>query len=386
MVGFMASGIAFQNNQVALGWLAFDMTGDTRALGFALFVHGVAMAVGSLAGGVIADRFNRSVTIIGLQVVMTGVALVMALLLLFDALELWHLYLVSAATGALMSLHMPSRQAFVYNIVGKRHLANAMALNMGTMNAMRLIGPGIAGVLIGSVGIEAVYFVTVAGFVVSIAVMLFYIGPTNQLYSADIESPIRSMADGFAYLWRRRPLFWMFVLAMGGAVLGIPFRDLLPAFAVDALGQGPEGYGVLLSMVGLGALIGSVSIASLARFQHRGLLTIGGGVGIGVLMIAVSFASGLGAALPLFLLLGWASTTFSTTIAIIIQTGVDDAFRGRMASIYMLTFSIHPAGALALGILANETGIAAAFMIAGLALLGFIIVMTVWRKDVRTLA
>ena len=112
----------------------------------------------------------------------------MALLLLFDVLELWHLYLVSAGSGALMSLHMPSRQAYVYNIVGDRYLSNAVALSMGTMSAMRLIGPGIAGVLIGSVGVEAVYFVTVAGFVVSIEVMLFYIGPTTQEYSAATES------------------------------------------------------------------------------------------------------------------------------------------------------------------------------------------------------
>ncbi len=386
MVGFLGSGIAFQNNQVALGWLAFDITGDVRSLGFTLFLHGAAMAVGSLAGGVIADRLNRRVTIVGLQLVMTGVALVMALLVLLDALELWHLYVVAATSGGLMSLHMPSRQAFVFNIVGKQYLANAMALNMGTMNAMRLIGPATAGVLIGSVGIEAVYFVTVGGFALSIAVMLFYIGPSTQTYSTVRESPLRAMTEGFAYLWRRQSLFWMFVLAMGGALLGIPFRDLMPAFAVDALGQGPEGYGVLLSMVGLGALIGSVSIAWMAESRRRGLITILGGLGLGVMMIAVSFAGGLGVAIPLFLLLGWASTTFTTTINIIIQTGVDDAFRGRMASIYMLTFSIHPAGALALGALAKETGIAEAFMIAGLALIGYVALMAVWRKDLRSLA
>ena len=90
----------------------------------------------------------------------------------------------------------------------------------------------------------------------------------------------------------------MFVLALGGATLGIPFRDLLPAFAVDALGQGPEGYGLLLSMVGLGALLGALSLASIVQLHHRGLLTIGGGLALGVLIVAVSFAENVGTAIP----------------------------------------------------------------------------------------
>jgi len=160
----------------------------------------------------------------------------------------------------------------------------------------------------------------------------------------------------------------------------------LPAFAVDALGQGPEGYGLLLSMVGLGALLGSLSLASITQLRRRGLLTISGGLALGVLIVAVSFAGNVATAMPLFLLLGWASTTFTTTMNIIIMTDVDDAFRGRMASMYMLTFSVHPAGALGLGVIARETGIATAYMITGLALIGFVALMAAWRKDIRRLA
>ncbi len=384
MVGFLASDVGFHGNQVALGWLAFDLTGDTRALGFALFLNGIAMVAGSLYGGVIADRFERRTTIVTLQAMQAGMALVMAFLVVFDGLQLWHVYMVSLFTGLVMSLNIPSRQAFVYNIVGRKYLANAMVLNMGTMNGMRLIGPAIAGVMIGSVGVEAVYFASGGGFLLSIAVLLFYVGPSTQEYSPSKEPPIRAMREGFRYMWQHPHMFWMFILAMGGALLGIPFRDLIPAFAVDALGQGPEGYGLLLSMVGLGALLGSVTVASMANSRYRGVLVIGGGVGIGVFMVALGFVSSLSAALVLFLVLGWVSTVFTTTMNIIIQMDVDDAFRGRMASIYMLTFAIHPVGALGLGAIARGTGIADAYMLAGLAMIGYLFFMLLWRKELRT--
>ena len=384
MVSFLGSGMGFHGNQVALGWLAFDLTGDTRALGFALFLNGIAMVAGSMFGGVIADRFDRRTTIVGLQILQMAMALVMALLVVFDALELWHLYLVSLFTGLVMSLSMPSRQAFVYNIVGRRYLANAMALNMGTMNGMRLIGPAIAGVLIGSIGVEAVYFLSGAGFLLSIGVISFYVGPTTQVFEPAREAPLRAMGEGFKYLWRCPHLFWMFILALGGALLGIPFRDLIPAFAVDALGQGPEGYGLLLSMVGLGALLGSVTVASMANSRYRSWLVIGGGLGIGVFTVALAFVGSLSLALVLFLVLGWVTTVFTTTMNIIIQMDVDDAFRGRMASIYMLTFAIHPVGALGLGAVARETGIADAYMFAGLAMIGYLFFMLLWRKELRS--
>lgn len=384
MVSFVGSGMGFHGNQVALGWLAFDLTGDTRALGFALFLNGFALVAGSLFGGVIADRFNRRNTIVGIQAIQMGMAFLMALLVVFDALALWHLYLVSLFTGLVMSLAMPSRQAFVYNLVGKKCLANAMALNMGTMNGMRLIGPAIAGVLIAWLGVESVYFLSGGGFLLSMAVILFYVGPTKQEYAPSRESPFRAMGEGFGYMWRHPRLFWMVMLAMGGAALGIPFRDLIPAFAVDALGQGPEGFGLLLSMVGLGALLGSVTVASMASSRYRGLLVIGGGLGIGLFMIGLSFTGSLGVALVLFLVLGWVSTVFTTMMNIIIQMDVDDEFRGRMASIYMVTFGVHPMGALGLGAVARETGIADAYMFAGLAMIGFLLFMVVWRKELRS--
>ena len=238
--------------------------------------------------------------------------------------------------------------------------------------------------LIGSIGVEAVYFLSGAGFLLSIGVISFYVGPTTQVFEPAREAPLRAMGEGFKYLWRCPHLFWMFILALGGALLGIPFRDLIPAFAVDALGQGPEGYGLLLSMVGLGALLGSVTVASMANSRYRSWLVIGGGLGIGVFTVALAFVGSLSLALVLFLVLGWVTTVFTTTMNIIIQMDVDDAFRGRMASIYMLTFAIHPVGALGLGAVARETGIADAYMFAGLAMIGYLFFMLLWRKELRS--
>jgi len=176
IAGFLCAGIALNSFMVALGWLSFDLTGDASTLGAVLFTFGICMVGAALVGGVVADRYNRALVIISMQSVIAAIAVVLGVLVLTDAITLWHLYVAAALGSTTISLHQPSHMAFIYSLVGRASLANAIALSSGSYNVARLFTPAIAGVLIGVWGVETVYVLVVAGFTLSIMVVLTFVG------------------------------------------------------------------------------------------------------------------------------------------------------------------------------------------------------------------
>ena len=243
MLAFFGVGFAFQSSQVVLGWQTFDLTNDAGTLGAVIFVFGISIVIGSLVGGVAADRYNRSAIIVSTQIFNTIIVLALAFSVVFDAVALWQMYAFAAASGALQAGHLPARQGFVFNIVGRRDLPSALALSTSVMNVMRMAAPAIAGVLIAAVGVETAWFAVAGGMALSIGVMLFWIGPTAQEYAADPHSPLRAMAEGFRYLLANRTLL-LVSLMLGTAMIGLPFRDLMPASQPMRWVKGP---GVLAS-------------------------------------------------------------------------------------------------------------------------------------------
>ena len=386
MIGFTGSGVAFTNQQVAMGWLAYDLTQSPSALGAVLLFSGITMAIGSLAGGVIADRWDRRATIISLQAFAALNSLVIGLLVVTDHIQFWYLYPYAALNGLATGIHLPSRQAFVYNIVGKELLPNAMAINVANNNIMRLAAPALAGYFIAWFGVGSVFFSIVAGFGLSAVVMLFFVGPTKQEYLATREHPVRAMLGGFTYLWRQRTLFWLVILTLVGTTMGMPFRDLMPAFAVEALDLDPQGFGLLMSMVGLGSIVGGIGIALLASSRRQGMLLVLAGMGWGVGLALLGLAPSLATAIIVIILLGCVSTFFNVINNVMLQTKADDAHRGRIASFHLLTFSTHPMGALALGALADGTTIRTAYVAFGIAMVVVMLALGIWRSDVRRLA
>ncbi len=169
-------------------------------------------------------------------------------------------------------------------------------------------------------------------------------------------------------------------------MIGFPFRDLMPAFASDALDQGPEGFGLVLSMLGVGALLGSLTIAFVVQVRRKGPVILMFGLVWGALLAALSFAPNVGLSIPVLLGLGWTSVGFQNFMSITVQTKVDDAYRGRITSFQLVTFGLHPIGTLGLGLMAEELGIRTAFFIAGLMLLSYIAILGAWRRDLRELS
>jgi len=387
MVSVVANAMAFQAQQIARGWLAYDLTRSPLALGIVLVSMGIPMLLLGPWGGVVADRANRRQVMVVAQLTSATVAFSIGLLVSLGAIAFWHLVLAGVIVGVANGLQMPSRLAFVYDLVGQEHITNAVALNSGTVNAMRLVAPALAGVLIGAVGIDAVYFIVAAGYATSVAAILWLVhepgrGRARRPASA---SPAGQLREGIAYLFRHRVVLWLLVVAFVTTFVGLPFRNLMPAFAVEALNQGPQGYGLLMSTMGVGAVLGSVIIASLGNLRGKGRLLLGAALAWGLGLVAFSQSTSLAQALPLLLILGSVSTGFNTLNNVLIQTTVRDEFRGRMLSFYILTFGLNSVGTLPLGALAEAITTSQALLVSGL-LLGVVITLTtLWRRDLRRL-
>ena len=386
MVSYIGASIGLNGFMVALGWLAFDLTDDVGTLGAVLFTFGICMAGAALVGGVVADPYNRAFVIVSMQFVVVIIAVAIGVLLLTDSIALWHLFVAAALAGITISLHQPAHMAFLYNLVGKESLANAIALNMGSSSLTRLFTPAVTGLLIGFLGVESVYVMVVAGFTLSIVVVLTFVGSVGSERVEEKESPLRALGKGLGYLWGARPLFWMFVVLLLTSMFGFAFRDLLPAFAVDALDEGPEQYGLMLSMIGLGSMVGIFGIVALTNARNKGAVVMAMAVALGGAIILLSFAGSLTAALIVLLLIGVIMAFVTALASIVMQTNVEEAFRGRLASFHLLTFGMHPAGALLFGFIAEATDIRVAYRVSGLVLIGFIGVLGLWRGDVRRLS
>ena len=386
MVGFVGASIGLNGFMVALGWLAFDLTEDASTLGAVLFTFGICMAGAALVGGVVADRYNRALVIVSMQSAVVVISVAIGVLVMTDAIALWHLYVASALGGITISLHQPAHMAFLYNLVGQASLANAIALNMGSSNLTRLFTPAVTGILIGVWGAEAVYVMVVAAFALSIVVVLTFVGSAANARGEQRESPLRALGEGMRYLWGARPLFWLFVVLLLSSVFGFAYRDLLPAFAVDALDEGPEQYGLMLSMMALGAIVGIFVIVALTNARDKGAIVMAMAVALGGLIILLSFAGSLTSALLVLLAIGVVTAFVTALASIVMQTNVDEPFRGRIASFHLLTFGMHPMGALLFGFIAEATDIRVAYRISGLALIGLIGALGLWRGDVRRLS
>lgn len=381
LLSTLASSMGYQSQQVAMGWLAYDITRSPLALGIVLISWGIPAIAFSLPGGVLADTRNRHHIISIMALVSATASLAIAMALTTHQLALWHLLASGVVSGTAIAINMPSRQAFLFDVVGPEKIADAVAVSSAGQNAMRLVSPAMSGFLIGAVGVDVVYYLITFFYVVS---MLTLVLPLKGVVGAVHASSdvIKELANGFRYIRNDKAILWLITIALVTMFIGLPFSNLMPAFAAESLDQGPEGYGLLMSMVGLGAILGSVAAVFLGSLPFRRVLMMATILAWGVSIIAFSISTTLAAAIPLAIVLGLSSTGASSLINVLIQSEVDDAHRGRVSSFFMLSFSISLVGTLPAGGLAQLVGTAMALEYTGLGLILIFLPLTFWGRSV----
>ena len=380
-LGFLVSIIGWQVQALAQAYLVYDLTGSALDLGIISGSQAVSSTVFSLLGGVIADRFDRRRLLVMTQLGGAVCALALASLTAAGAVEVWHIAVIAFVFGCFQAFDQPARSALVPQLIDRTDLMNAVALVSVVWQASAIIGPAIAGLIIAFGGIAACFYVAAAGFA-AFVLALFAIKVRPQEGAGLVRRSIAGdLVEGFRYIRADRVFKALISLAFFSAFFGLSFIILLPVFAEEQLGVGAQGLSALYSAFGVGALAGTLGVASLGDFQRKGLLIVGGAALFGVLLVLFSVSTWLTASMALLVCLGLVRSLYMTSGQTLLQLRVDDRYRGRLTAVYGLQWSLMPLGGLWAGVVADLWGAPVAVATGGLAVVAFSALVGLTQRD-----
>lgn len=377
MLGSLAATTAFWMYQVAIGWLALQMTDSPFFVGMAGFVGGIPLLLVALPAGVVIDRFDRRKILLTAQIGVMLVTVLFALLVGTGLIQRWSLLVLVAIYGTIMSFIFPTRTAIVPSLVERHDMANAVALNSASHNATRVIGPSLAGVLIGVLGVAETFAAAAAMQILALGATLL-LPPLPSTSDSSGATGWSSLTVGLKIVAQRRYLIALIVLALAPTVLLMPYLNLMPVFARDILGLGSTGLGVLLTGTGLGTVIGSLAVARRSSSEVGTRSQIMMASAFAVCVLAFALTPIIPVAVVLLFLAGWMSASFMAMNQTALQLSVEDDIRGRVLSIYLLTWGMLPFGQLLVGALAGQIGTPMAVAVACVAALASIGIIA-WR-------
>lgn len=385
----MLGQMAAMNIQLVMrGYVVFEITGSFALLGGIALASALPMLFLGVVGGVLADRAPKKVVLQVGQFVSVVNALVVGVLILMEAIELWHLFAAGAIQGITMALMMPSRQAMIPEVVGRDLLMNAVALNSAGMNLMRVLAPAAAGFLTaaaggGVIGAGPVYMV-MAGFYFLAMVTLARLPRQEATSSGSSRGGLGDLRDGFTYVRHDPTILIVLVVTLLSAFLAMPYIQLLPGFVKDVLDGGPVELGLLTAISGGGAVFGALVIASLPE-RRRGLLLLASAILLGVALVVFSESRVFWFAAITMVFVGIGTAGRQAFSQILLHHYVENEFRGRVMALMMLQPGMMALGAFVIGIVAERMGIDLATAILAIALVGISAVLVVVSPRLRRL-
>ncbi|MDA8217051.1 MAG: MFS transporter, partial [Dehalococcoidales bacterium] len=364
-LGALASNVGTWTQMVAQGWLVYDLTGSTFYLGLVGFATAIPSLFLSLVGGVLADRFERRRLMVYTQAGAMTTAFLLAYLAISGQVTVWHILAIAFVAGIVNALNVPIRQTIISDLVPRDALLNAVALNSAQFQASRTLGPAVAGLIVAAVGPGWCFFINGLSFLAVIGALLAMKLP--PLAPVQRKTSMRmNLAEGIRYV-RRDPIILSLVgLATVPSFFGMPYNQVMPAFASSVLHVGAEGLGFLMSCAGLGALIGALGVASLGRGAPRGMLLLAAIIAFGTALAIFAGSQLFGLSALMLVVVGTASMSYNALNQTFLQTLSEDAMRGRVMSILTVaTFGLQPLGTLLVGSAASLVGPQAAVVAGG---------------------
>ena len=366
--GMVGQWGAMNMQMVSKSMLLYRLTGSATLLGVMALASAIPQILFSLFGGAIADRVSKKMILQIGQLASAAVSLSVGLCLTTGYLSAenpgssWVLIAQSALQGSIMALMMPSRSAIIPEIVGTSQVMNAMALNSLGMNTLRLLAPAAAGFLIDFAGFEAIFY-SMSGLYLFSVVLTSFIRENRTGSISDgfgrRTSTIEDIKEGLKYIWHERPVFAVLAFTLVVVLLSMPYQMLMPIFADDILKVGATGMGLLMSVSGVGAMAGSLVIASLPN-KKRGVLLLGSSLVLGVALAAFAFSRSMSLSLGIMVFVGIGQAGRMTLGTTLLQSYADERYFGRVMSINMLDMGLSSLGTFAAGILAEDLGAALA--------------------------
>jgi MFS family permease len=355
-LGMLGQFASMNMQMVAGSMLIYRLTDSSGLLGTMSLANAVPMILISMFGGAIADRVQKKrVLVIGLTA-SAAISLFVALALTTGHLSKavpgswWILIFSSFLQGCVMGITLPARQAIIPEIVSREHAMNAVALNMLGMNVLSLFAPGVAGFLIDGFDFKAVYF-TMTALNIYAAVTIAFVRHTSVI-SNQTGNILDDIKKGLKYMGQDRTIFFVLMFTLMVVVLGMPYQNLLPIYVDDILHVGATGLGVLMSVSGVGALVGSIVLASLPS-KKRGLLILCGGLLSGASLVFFAFSRSWGLSLGLIVFIGLGQTIRGTVSSALLQSYTRPEFMGRVMSILMMQWGVMSLCTFGAGLLAE---------------------------------
>ncbi len=377
--------MAIQMQQIARGWLVYELTSSPLALGLVMLSFASPMAIFALFGGALADRVPKVRLIITIQATSVILAIILAALIHTQLIAFWHLLVFGVVNGSFMALQMPSRLTIVTEIVAEDKVMNAIALNTSGSNLSRIVGPGVAGILIAAFGTATVFYLIAGLYVFSIlCTSRIKLKRPAIRKSASMG---REIAEGIRYASSNNILRSLIIVGFVSMLIGMmSFQSLMPAWSVEALGLGAEGLGLLMATMGVGAVFGALFVASLSGYRRRGMLILVTSLIWAALILVFSQSNNLPFALVLLAAVGFLSATFLSLNQSLTQILASPEMRGRVMSINAMSWGIMPIGALAIGALAEQIGTPDAIAISAILLIVFTLVYALLNPKFRSWA
>ncbi|MDI3287206.1 MFS transporter [Polyangium sp. 15x6] len=343
--------------RVATSWLVYRLTDSALMLGLVSFAGQIPTFLLAPFGGVLVDRWNRHRMLVVTQVLAMVQSALLAFFSLTHTITVAHVLALSAFQGLINAFDTPARQAFVVEMVEDRaDLANAIALNSSMVNAARLLGPSVAGVLIAAVGEGTCFLIDAISYLGVIASLLMMrLRPAAP--AAARSRILADLGEGFRYVASFAPIRALLLLLALVSLAGVPYTVLMPLFAARVLGGGPHSLGLLMGASGIGAVAGALLLASRRSVLGLGRMLVIAGALFGAGLVAFSFSRWLPVSIALMAVVGGGMMVQMAASNTLLQTLVDEDKRGRVMSFYtMAFFGMAPFGSLAAGWLGARLG------------------------------
>jgi MFS family permease len=364
-IGLVFYVLGHRAEYVTFAWITWEVTRDPMALGYLGLAQGVPLVIFQLCGGVLADRINRLRLLIATQILVAVTMTIAFGLTVLGVVRFEHLLALAALSSIFRAFDEPSRLSLIPQLIDRARLPNAIALGSIPWQAGRMIGPSVTGILIAAFG-GAVGFGIAA--VASYAALALYsrLRVPGGAPPSDGQHVLHQFVEGLSFVGHNFVFASLIGLAVFNSLFGMSYITLLPIYADSYFGTGSTGYGVLNAAHGAGALVGTLTVATIAHLiLRRGTVLLVAAACVGFLLMVFSRSPGMGLALPALMLVGFSNTFYLTQVSTLLQQSVPDQLRGRVLSIYSLCWNLMPLGGLLAGALAAAVDARFAVLVGG---------------------
>ncbi|MBI5631016.1 MAG: MFS transporter [Elusimicrobia bacterium] len=352
--------------QTAQSWLIYRLTKDPMMLGLSAFAGQFPVFLFGFYAGSVVDQADHVKLLRWTQFLAMVQASVLAVLVWLGRIQVWHVFTLAFCQGLVNAFDMPARQVLIGELVPSEHRHNAIALNSTITNAMRILGPALAGLIIGSMGEGPCFALNAASFITVIAA-LHFITDIAQKRAAAPKSVMEEIRSGLAYAAGHRSIKILLLLLILFSLAGLPIYVLLPVFAEDVLRSGAKGLGILSSASGLGATCGALILARRPNAKGLGEVITKSLVLFGVALGGLALSNKMWLSCFFLWLIGWAAIKILAGVNTLLQDLSSDFFRGRIMSFYAMIFiGLSPLGSFLVGGLASSAGVTRVVLAQGL--------------------